>query len=68
MYFRDSKKELPKAYKAVLVKFKSGMYDIAYYSNIHEIWHPELNDEVSYDPKNVVGWIPLSELDSIEIK
>lgn len=68
MYFRDPKKELPKVYESVLVRFKSGMYDIAYYSSNHKIWHPELNDDVSYDPKYVVGWMPIEELDSIEIK
>lgn len=68
MYFRNPKKELPKAYESVLVKFTGGMYDIAYYSSIHKKWQSELDDEFSYDLENVVGWMLLSELDSIEIK
>ena len=68
MYFRDVKKELPKGYESVLVKFTGGMYDIAYYSSVDKKWQSELDDKFSYSLKNVVGWMLLSELDSIEIK
>ena len=68
MYFRDPNKELPRVYESVLIKFKSGRYGVAYYSGSTKRWYLEFHDDIPYDSKNIIGWMPLSELDSVEIK
>ena len=77
MYFRDPKKELPSIYTLVLIKFSysEGIvnyegYNFCYLveTNIGKVFLSDdgLYDEYSLD--RVIGWLPLSELDSIEIK
>ena len=66
MYFRDPKKELPKAYNSVFVKTFDNSYCFAYCSSEGK-WYPDDGSEVVY-PINVVGWMQTEEFDSIEIK
>lgn len=66
MYFRDAKKELPKEYEIVFVRTVDNFYYFAYYSSTSG-WFTGDNAEEEFSI-DVTGWMPLSELDSIEIK
>lgn len=66
MYFRDPKKELPKYYEVVFVKTVGNDYDFASYSPIRR-WYPDDDADVVFSI-DVIGWMPISELDSVEIK
>lgn len=66
MYFRDPKKELPKAYERVCVRTADNSYYFAYYSSKGK-WYPDNGSGVAFSI-NIVGWMPLSELGLIEIK
>lgn len=71
MYFRDPKKELPENYKTVFVRTgcdSAFSYYFAYYNSNSGRWYPSEDIEFVYSINNVIGWLPLSELDSIEIK
>lgn len=67
MYFRDPKKELPKEYKTVFVRQKGNQYYFAYYSSTSG-WFTDDNADEEEFLRDVIGWMPLSELDSVEIK
>lgn len=67
MYFRDSKKELPnERYEEFLVKL-TDRYDVAYCTNDNK-WFPTTETEHGFQLTDVLGWMPFSELDQIEIK
>lgn len=79
MYFRDPKKELPKLRSTVLVRlFTEPFYYVCTVLKSDPEW--EWDDEVVFvdvlgngvdlvwSSESVFGWMPLSELDSIEIK
>lgn len=66
MYFRDPKKELPEEYKTVFVRVIGNFYYFAYRLP-NKKWFPDDNAEVSFS-LDVIGWMPISELNSIEIK
>lgn len=71
MYFRDPKKELPKDYEPVFVRTGCDVafsYYFAYYSSSFGGWYPSEDLEIVYSINSVIGWMPISELDSIEIK
>lgn len=70
MYFRDPKKELPvpfasKDTEKVLIKtnLAERPYLTAYY--VKDYWW---DGKITVDGSRVLGWMPMSELDSIEIK
>ena len=66
MYFRDPKKELPEIYKTVFVKLKDDQYCFASYSSTGR-WYPDDDADVVFSI-DIIGWMPISELNSIEIK
>ena len=79
MYFRDPKKELPKLRSTVLVKLSTEPF--YYVCTVHKPdpdweWDNEVifvdalgnGTDLVWPSKSVLGWVPISELDSIEIK
>lgn len=66
MYFRDPNKELPEQYKIVFVRTAGNSYDFASCSPTGR-WYPDDNADVVFSI-DVIGWMPISELDSIKIK
>ena len=68
MYFRDPKEQLPETYKTVFVKQKGNLYCFAYYSSTGK-WYPDLDYDIEVMCSiDVIGWLPVRELDSIEIR
>lgn len=65
MYFRDPKKELPKEFEPIFMKIGKEKYTLGYYAAILHTFY--CNDEDGR-PITILGWVPISELDSIEIK
>ena len=80
LQFKDLKKELPKEGQRVLIKYhfaysdflsEDGYYECIYDKNPHGIISfVETCGENYYwfDFENVVGWIPIEELDVIPVK
>lgn len=71
MHFRDPKKELPEGYRTVFVRIVCGTvfaYDFAYYISAMGRWYPSTDSEVVFSIDSVIGWMPITEFNSIEIK
>ena len=70
MYFRDPKKELPSADEVYLVRHDTGVYIKCRFDMDKELFL-EYNISgciIPWPKEYVLGWMPISELDSIEIK
>lgn len=70
MYFRDPKKELPKADELCLVRHDTGVYIKCRFDMDKEVFlDSETSEYVTpWRKEFILGWMPISELDSIEIK
>ena len=70
LYFRDPKKELPSADELCLARHKIGVYIKCRFDIDKELFL-EFNMSgciIPWKKEFILGWMPISELDSVEIR
>ena len=70
MYFRDPKKELPSADEVCFVRHDTGLYIECKFDMDKELFleYNVSGGIIPWKKEYILGWMPKTELDSIEIK